>query len=113
MNTLVSCLLAFIGCGLLFQATPKRATIDHHFQQNLSSKKYYPIVCRLLGLVFLLGSIYFACAPQGIERGIAIWLGIVSACGFLGLFLSAWNQRFHLPSIAISAIVLIPALLLI
>ncbi|MEO0367810.1 MAG: hypothetical protein AAF197_03385, partial [Pseudomonadota bacterium] len=41
----------------------------------------------------------FAAQPQGFERGFTIWIGLVSACGFLGLLIAAWNKELHLPSV--------------
>ncbi len=111
MATLTSCLLAYLGCGLLYQAKPKRCTLALHYNTELVNSNHYTTLCRLIGTALLFVSIYCASMSQGLERGLTIWLGIVSACGFLGLFLSAWNKHSHLPSMFICTALLLLVLL--
>lgn len=101
MATLICILTAYLACGLFYQAKAKRSTLTSLVSEEVINSSLFSWGLRSLGILLLLASIFLATQPQGFERGVTIWLGIVSACGFLGLFIAAWNRTWHLPSMLI------------
>ena len=101
MSIFISCLLAYLACGLYFQAKPKRSTLDQIVANEIIQHQYFILSLRGLATALLFLSMHFAALAQGYERGIAIWLGISSACGLLGLLICACNKHWHFPSLMI------------
>lgn len=107
-----SFVLAYFACGTFYQASNKRSTLGLHIEQYEQLTDAQIRVFKLVAWVLMAASIYLATLPQGTERGITIWIGLVSAAGFLGLFISALKKEWHLPSLMIMLAALILTLLI-
>ena len=92
-------LLAYAGCVLLFQSGERRAA---HPAVCVAKEKMRP--GKLTGWALALGALGPLSLVQGIERGLALWLGLLACAGMASLLLAALVPHRHMISIAVAGI---------
>lgn len=111
MFTSLSTFIAYIACGMFFQANEKRTTLSRFQTSDGRFEVLHLRAARVLAWSLLGLSLYLVSLPQGFERGFTIWIGILGAVGFLNLFVAAIKPSVQLPSMALAAILLAMTLL--
>lgn len=94
--TALGVLMAYAGCVLLFQSGERRA---RHPAVRVARENMAQI--RIAGWALAIGSLLALSAPQGVERGLAVWLAILALAGTSSLLVSALFPRLHMISIPI------------
>ena len=87
-------IMAYAGCVLLFQSGERRV---RHPAVRFAKEKMRRV--KMAGWALALGSLLPLSAPQGVERGIAVWLGMLAMAGIASLLVSALFPRLHMFSI--------------
>lgn len=87
-------LMAYAGCVLLFQSGERRA---RHPAVRFAKDKMRPV--KMAGWALALCSLLPLSTPQGVERGVAVWLGMLAMAGIASLLVSALFPRLHMLSI--------------
>ncbi|MEO0464959.1 MAG: DUF3325 family protein [Pseudomonadota bacterium] len=88
--------LTYLACVLLFQASERRTQLAGVKQSaNLQHLMRFGA-----GGLLILTLCLFA-LQSGLEFGLPIWLGVLSAAGGLSLLVSALYPRWHLKSAAV------------
>lgn len=92
---MLAILLAYLSCAFFVHAEPRRAAVAVR-SGNASGdrEKQY----RITGWVLLVASLIVSCYPQGAERGITIWIGLMGAAGGLSLLAFALIPKWHFVS---------------
>ena len=103
METGLGVLLSYLACAGLFQANSRRTTI----QSFRFPDGDWPVLNRRLVLsaswALIIVSLLLFSAPQGFERGVPIWLGVLGLAGFITLFIAAIKPSLHMPISVITA----------
>lgn len=94
VSAVLGAVVVYTGCVLLFQSGARR---ERHKAVRVPQAQR-PIA-KVFGWVFVLGSLFLFSIPQGIERGVPVWLGALALSGIASLLVSALVPRFHLKSI--------------
>lgn len=97
---------ALFAAFLLFEAEPKRATLNWGQEQLVRRR-----ALRLGGLTLMALSMWFMITFLGVHRGLPIWFGFITAFGLLGLMIANWRRQVHHGVGAFAAITLIGALI--
>ena len=87
--------LVYLACALFYQAGKRRTELT-----ALKSSEKARAGVRTAGWAALLAALWLFALPQGWERGVAIWIGAITAAGGISLLVSALLPRWHLPSMA-------------
>ena len=95
--TALGVLMAYAGCVLLFQSGERRL---RHPAVRFAKEEMRQV--KMAGLVLALGSLLPLSVPQGVERGIAVWLTVLGIAGSASLLVSALIPRLHMLSIPIA-----------
>ena len=99
MVTGVSACLVYLACAGFYQAGPRRAQLPT-LKRNVNARRMvYAFAWGLMLIAFLLVAL-----PQGLERGIPIWLGLLTTAGIGSLLLVALRPDWHLPSIVVAVV---------
>lgn len=86
-------LLAFAGAALLYQADARRTRLA-----RLRASRRWRDGVRALAAVSLVAALFLAAVPQGFERGVPIFLGLLTV-GVVGtLLLAALRPGWHPPA---------------
>ena len=93
MASLAALFLTFAGCGLLYQADARRSAFAG---LKTSWRARYLVRGCAVGVCML--ALCLAAAPQGWERGVPIWVGLLSLCFVAGLYLAARRPAWHGPA---------------
>lgn len=100
MGSLAALLLAFAGAALLYQADARRTQLV-----RLRTSRRWRDGARAVGGAALVAALVLAAAPQGFERGVPVFFGLLTV-GFVGtLLLAALRPGWH-PSAGSAALVL-------
>ena len=93
MTIVTSIFLLYLACALLYQAGVRRTTIA-------MAKNSGPVrlLFRLVAIALFAGSLWLASVPQGWERGIAVWLGLVSLAALASLLVAGLRPQRHAAS---------------
>ena len=97
--TALGVLMAYAGCVLLFQSGERRA---RHPAVRIAREKMGQV--KIAGWALAIGSLLALSAPQGVERGSAVWLGVLGFAGTASLLVSALFPRLHMFSIPAAGI---------
>ncbi len=81
---------ALFAVFLLFEAEPKRATLNWG-QEQLAQRR----ALRFGGLTLMALSMWFMVTLLGLHRGLPIWFGFITAFGLLGLMIANWRRQIH------------------
>lgn len=92
--TTIGVAMSYAGCVLLFQSGARR---QRHKAIRLSEAQLR--FAKVAAWVMVLGALVPFSIPQGIERGVAVWLAILALSGIASLIISAFAPRLHLGSV--------------
>lgn len=81
---------ALIAAFLMFEAEPKRATLNWG-QKDLMRRR----IIRLGGISLMVLSMWMLVTLLGAARGLPIWVGFIMACGLLSLMIANWRSKLH------------------
>lgn len=87
-----TCLL-YAACALLYQADKRRAVFA-----NVKSSKRIRYGMRAGAAALFIATLYLLAPLQGWERGVPIWLGLLTLVFVAGLFLGAQKPELHVPA---------------
>ncbi len=87
---LVLC-LQYVACVVLHHANPRRTNITILVDSELIRRSV-----KLLACCALMVSVFLSASLQGWERGVPIWLCLISVAGFVSLYISAYAPSKHL-----------------
>lgn len=99
MVTGLSACLAYMACASFYQAGERRSQV--------ALLKASPAVRRGVyagAWILLLVALWLLATPQGWERGVPIWLGVLTGAGALSLFIAALRPTWHVASIAVAGV---------
>ena len=82
--------LALAGCGALVQADARRATLA-----RLRTSRAARRTARAMGCALLAAALVLACLPQGPERGVPVFLGLLTAAMAATLLTRALAPGWH------------------
>jgi len=85
--------LAYMACALFYQAGERRTAVV-----VLNSSQQARAAARAAAWAALLAALWLFAQPHGWERGVAIWIGAVSAAGILSMLISALRPGWHVAS---------------
>ena len=97
MVTGLSACLAYVACAGFYQAGERRSQTDLLKGSRLARRIVYAA-----SWLLLLAALYLLALPQGWERGVPIWLGVLTAAGALSIFIAALRPAWHVASVAVA-----------
>ena len=93
MVTALSACMLYAACAGFYQAGAQRTSLAR-LKTEVRLRRLVFAGSWVLALIALV----LAAAPQGWERGVPIWLGLLTAAGAASLLIAALYPRWHLPS---------------
>ncbi|MEL6687019.1 MAG: DUF3325 family protein [Pseudomonadota bacterium] len=93
MFAVAASLCLYVACLCLFHAHPRRTAFD-----KVKAQSSYQTGMRVLAAGLALLSLVIFIAQVGVEKGIAMWLGVFVAAGILSLMISALKPAYHVKS---------------
>ena len=99
MVTGLSACLAYMACAGFYQAGERRS---HVAFLNANATVRRVVYAGAWGLLLI--ALWLLALPQGWERGVPIWLGVLIGAGALSLFIAALRPAWHVASIAVAGV---------